>query len=978
MSPARGTQPSALDRTCAAIVGALLLALLISPAAASATELPTTISENMTLTAEGSPYTGSSVTISEGVTVVAEPGAIVKLTGSLTVRGTLDVNGTPEESVVFTSSSDSAPGQWTGIQLESGAGSSSLSHAEVRYAKTGVKVSGGISPGISNSSILSNSAAGISALGASSQIAGNTLADNGAGVVVSGDGSAPEIAENTIEDCGGHAISQTIDGGETGEVRIHDNTIERCGSSSKASIHVFAGNFNSVLTGITLAGNTIANGNGRAIDYYTSGDDTVPPDIDENTITGNASNAVWVAGRLVESTTWENRGFVIVPRGGFDFKVAKGATLTLGPGLVLKPYQFNAIFRVEGELIAKGTKAEPITLTSIKDDSVGGDTNMDGAATVPEPGDYIGLHFIEGSAERAPGRGDLDYVRARYGGAPASCGQCGGGGPMIRFGSSAAEGPTSAQSTVRRSLFNFSTRPAIQVNGDFPNQEAPEVSWNRFAGNGTAIDKTGNKTLAAPYNDYGCLSGPRPKGCGDPIGPKVNPSPLQSEADEKGRCRGKKTDCPKGADPVSLASGELTYSHRDLLLTNKSGMPLEFIRSYSSGDASDSGLGPAWSHTALATATELEDGDVLVRRSDGRQDVFAKGEGGAYERPAGVTDTLVKNEDGTFSLTTLDRAVYDFEASGRIASITDDHGLKTTYGYDANGRLATITDPSEQTLTFSYDASNHITSVKDSTGREVKYTYSEAGNLKTVTDALGGVTEYSYDSEHRITSITDPKENVILQNTYDSQGRVVEQRDGLENLWKLDYKEGETIVTEPQGGKKTYAFDALGRLVSETDQLGNKTTTAYDAAGNVAEIVRPAGAKWTFGHDAAGNLTSVTDPLEGKRSYSYDAQNRPTGFTDARGKTWGYEWSEANDLVKVTDPAEGETKATYDAAGQPLSVTDPNEHTTTFTYDGRGNRLTAKDPLEHTASFAYDARNYLVSRTEPGLEPEELARNALG
>ena len=88
--------------------------------------------------------------------------------------------------------------------------------------------------------------------------------------------------------------------------------------------------------------------------------------------------------------------------------------------------------------------------------------------------------------------------------------------------------------------------------------------------------------------------------------------------------------------------------------------------------------------------------------------------------------------------------------------------------------------------------------VKDSTGREVKFAYSAAGDLETVTDALGGITKYAYDSQHRITSITDPRGNVILKNIYDGQGRIVEQRDGLENLWKLEYKEDETIVTEPE------------------------------------------------------------------------------------------------------------------------------------------------------------------------------------
>jgi hypothetical protein len=362
----------------------------------------------MTLTAAGSPYTGSSTTISGGVTVTAEPGATVKLSGSLTSKGTLDVNGTSEQPVLFTSSKDTAAGQWTGIVLQAGAGASDLSHAEVRYGKTGIAVGGGISPTIANSTVRDNSLTGISAVAGSTQIRATTLVRNPSGILVSGEGN-PVIAENTIEDCTGYGISQTISEKQTGQVHIHDNVVERCGSSSKASIYVFAGDFNSHLTGLTLAGNTVADGKGRAIDYYTNPlDDTVPADIDENTITGNASNAVWVAGKLTESATWENHGFVIVPRGGYNFKVGEGATLTFGPGLVVKPFQENAQITVEGELIAEGTPSEPITFTSIKDDSVGGDTNMDGSATLPAPGDYTGIVYSNANGA------EFDYVAFHF------------------------------------------------------------------------------------------------------------------------------------------------------------------------------------------------------------------------------------------------------------------------------------------------------------------------------------------------------------------------------------------------------------------------------------------------------------------------------------------------------------------------------------------------------------------------------------
>jgi RHS repeat-associated protein len=441
-------------------------------------------------------------------------------------------------------------------------------------------------------------------------------------------------------------------------------------------------------------------------------------------------------------------------------------------------------------------------------------------------------------------------------------------------------------------------------------------------------------------------------------------------------CRGQETQCAQGADPVALATGSLDYSHADLELTGK-GLPLAFSRAYNSGDGSDVGLGPGWSYSGLITATKLASGDVVIRRQDGRQDTFTKTQSD-YTPPSGIHDTLVKNADGTYKLTTLDRTVSQFNPSGRITSSTDDHGLATTYGYDSKGRLASITDSSGQSLTFTYSSNNHITKVSDSAGRSVTYAYDTSGNLNTVTDPLGGVTTYGYDSQYRLTQITDPAGHTYLTNTYDSKGRITDQRDALGDHWTLSYFAGQTQVTEPEGGTQTYNFDAKDRLTAQTDELGHTTTYGYDAAGNLNDVTRPGGANWHLGYDSPGNLTSLTDPLGDQRSFAYDAQNRPTSYTDARAKTWSYAWSPANDLTQATDPQNQATSLTYNSAGEPLTVTDPKSHTTTFAYDSRGNLTSRTDALGHMTGFGYDAYNNLTSETRPGLSAETYGRNALG
>jgi len=741
--------------------------------------------------------------------------------------------------------------------------------------------------------------------------------------------SAPEIAHNTIS--GGRATYFVSSTGKTLEIDFHDNVIEKAWGSAAVYVEPSPG----PVIATSLGKNLVSGNSTTQAIYYSGGskEREVPPDIASNTVYGNTGGAstdqVAFGGVLNKSATWTPSPTPLHLESLFT--VGSSATLKLEPGIDLH----GGSMKVQGTLRAEGAQAEPVIF---------------------EPRTSSGNC---GSIKLEPGSGGsvLNHIEV------LSC-KAGASSGAIEIRAASPE--------VTHSVFRSNGGYAIKVT----ESGSPKLEWNRFRSNSAGLTYSGGGKLAAPNNDWGCSSGPQPAGCGDSVSTNVEWKPAAPTPEEDGSCNGEDTSCPRGADPVGLATGHLSYSHRDLRLTNKSDFPLEFTRAYSSGSGFDSGLGPGWSQSGLATATELDSGEVLVVRQDGRQDLFQKIEGG-YQPPPGVTDELAKIE-GAFRLTTLELTVFRFDASGRIVTVTDDHGQKTTYGYDANGRLATITDPSAQSLTFSYNASNHITAVKDSTGREVKYGYSAAGDLESVTDALGGVTKYGYDPSHRITSITDPRGNVILKNVYDSQGRIIEQRDGLEHLWKLSYASGETVVTEPEGGKLAYGFDSQDRVISEVDQLGHTTTTSYDDAGNVDEIIAPGGAKWTFGHDGAGNLTSVTDPEGGEKDYEYDSKNRLVHTTDAGGGSWGYEWSAAGDLIKVTDPEGAETAYTYNASGQPLTKTDPNKCKVEFSYDTRGNQLSATDPLGHKTSFEPNARNYLVSKTLPGLKAEAFERNALG
>ena len=106
-----------------------------------------------------------------------------------------------------------------------------------------------------------------------------------------------------------------------------------------------------------------------------------------------------------------------------------------------------------------------------------------------------------------------------------------------------------------------------------------------------------------------------------------------------------------------------------------------------------------------------------------------------YTPPIGRYDALVKNTDGTWSLTFQNStSVWTFGSDGSLTSMTDDFGNLQTWTYDANGRIQQITDvTSGRSLNVYFGADGKLSAVQDNTGRLVQYAYNTNGTLASVT-----------------------------------------------------------------------------------------------------------------------------------------------------------------------------------------------------------------------------------------------------
>lgn len=293
-------------------------------------------------------------------------------------------------------------------------------------------------------------------------------------------------AQNAISTFGALKIeSSKINNSFMGIYSYNNNlTVKKC-TFDKLEKNAFIYNSAGKEVDITLQNNIFSNINdtiGKLILYKSGG---VNLNLNGNIASNVKKNGVQLNADIEYNTKFNNIGNDI-PYIVSDLKIRKEATVNVDAGTIFK-FE-DGVFLGEksgvitnGKLMLNGVATNPIVFTSLKDDSIGGDSNGDGTSTTPSNGDW-GAVVLDGD-RGTTNASVFNYTNIKYGGDNKRGYLLGGTGSL----------------TVNNSSISNSSEDGISVTGDLSLNSSKILDNSK---NGIRIKSSSNFNIVLNNNTF--------------------------------------------------------------------------------------------------------------------------------------------------------------------------------------------------------------------------------------------------------------------------------------------------------------------------------------------------------------------------------------------------------------------------------------------------------------------------------------------
>ena len=400
---------------------------------------------------------------------------------------------------------------------------------------------------------------------------------------------------------------------------------------------------------------------------------------------------------------------------------------------------------------------------------------------------------------------------------------------------------------------------------------------------------------------------------------------------------------------------------------------------------------------------------------------------------------------------------YMRDRSGRVIREERAGGRWTKYEYDQRGRLTRSSFSDGTIEAFSYDALGRLTEARNATGSvsmeydegarvvkecfsgglpsdkgtTVENIYDDLGNRIETRTSLGSVVQNSFDENGLLSRVTASggggenwEEKIVrdseglkiekifsggirMTRTYDAYGNVISQKsrsfrqDGYDRryAWNASGRL-QSVIDGITGGRTTYAYDAVGSLMSACYEDGTDDYRMPDAAGNVFRSRDRRDREYGKGgrilhdrhydylYDVEGNLILKT-PRRGLTQHPNHEVSEESGTHIAwQTGDYAYEWYGNGMLKEVRLPYGKTVRFEYDALGRRTAKLF-NGHVFRYLWDGNvmvqewqyeekdrpqhsidefGRiRMLSEEPVDNLVTWVYEEGSYVpVAKIQNG------------